>query len=62
MVEIINACKFAVGKPEGKRLLERPRCRWKNNTQTDIKEIWLGVWIGFIWLRIGNAGGLCQAS
>jgi hypothetical protein len=27
----LNACKISVEKPEGKRLLGRPRCRWVNN-------------------------------
>jgi hypothetical protein len=26
-----NVYKMLVGRPEGKRLLERPRCKWKNN-------------------------------
>jgi hypothetical protein len=29
MLEMRNACKILVGKPEGKRKLVRPRCRWK---------------------------------
>jgi hypothetical protein len=24
-----NTCKILLGKPEGNRLLERPKCRWK---------------------------------
>jgi hypothetical protein len=28
-----------VGKPEGKRLLERPRRRWKDNIKMDLREI-----------------------
>jgi hypothetical protein len=34
-----NACRFLVGKPEGKRLLRRPRHRWEYNSKTDLKEI-----------------------
>jgi hypothetical protein len=30
MEKIRNAYKFLVRKPERKRLLGRPRCRWKN--------------------------------
>jgi hypothetical protein len=26
-----------VGNPEGKRLLGRPRCRWKDNIKTDLQ-------------------------
>ena len=28
--------EFLVGKPEGKRLLERPSCRWKDNIKVDL--------------------------
>jgi hypothetical protein len=28
-----------VGKPEGRRPHERPRCRWKNNFKTDLREV-----------------------
>jgi hypothetical protein len=31
-----------VGKPEGKRPLERPRRKWEDNIKTDLKEIWWG--------------------
>jgi hypothetical protein len=27
-----------VGKPEGKRLLVRPKCRWEDDIKADIKE------------------------
>jgi hypothetical protein len=30
--------KVLVGKPEGKRLVSRPRCRWKDNTKIDLIE------------------------
>jgi uncharacterized protein YciW len=28
-----------VGKPEGKRLLWRPRCRWEDNIKMDLQEV-----------------------
>jgi hypothetical protein len=28
-----------VGRPEGKRPLERPRCRWKDKIKVDLREI-----------------------
>ena len=31
--------RVLVGKPEGKRLLGRPRHRWKDNIKADLKEI-----------------------
>jgi hypothetical protein len=45
-----------VGKPEGKRPLRRPRCKWEGNIKISEKQVWM-VWTGFIWLRIGASGG-----
>jgi hypothetical protein len=53
-----NMYRVLVGKPEGKRPLERPRRRWEDGIKTDLREIGWGVWSGFIWLRIGTVGGL----
>jgi hypothetical protein len=39
--------KVLVGKPEGKRPLGRPRRRWEDGIRMDVREIGLGVWIGF---------------
>jgi hypothetical protein len=50
--------KVLVGKPEGKRPLGRPRHRWEDGIRMDLREISLGVWIGFDWLRTGTGGGL----
>jgi hypothetical protein len=36
MEEKRNTCKIFVGKPEGKRPLERPRRRWKDNITIDL--------------------------
>jgi hypothetical protein len=47
-----------MGKPEGKRLLERPRRRWEDGIKMGLREIGWGVWNGFTWLRIGIIGGL----
>jgi len=44
-----------VGKPEGKRPLGRPRCRWEYNIITDLQEV--GAWTGSIWLRTVTGGG-----
>jgi hypothetical protein len=40
--------RISVGKPEGKRPLERPRRGWVNNIKMDLREIdWGGMcWIG----------------
>jgi hypothetical protein len=50
--------KVLVGKPEGERPLGRPRRRWEDGIRIDLREIGLGVWIGFNWLGTGTCGGL----
>jgi hypothetical protein len=44
MGEKRNAYRILVGKPEGKRLLERPRCRWVDNIEMDHTKVgWGGM-------------------
>jgi hypothetical protein len=40
-------CEVLSGKPEGKRILGRPKSRWVDNIKMDLREIgWYGVdWI-----------------
>jgi hypothetical protein len=47
MEEKRNAYRILVGKPEEKRPLKRPRCRWEDNIKIDLRVIeWGGVdWI-----------------
>jgi hypothetical protein len=51
-----------VGKPDGKRLLGRPRCRWIDNIKMELLEVGLSVvdWIGlaqdrYRWRALANA-------
>jgi len=37
-----------VGKPEGRRPLERPRHRWEDNIRMNLREIVWEVWTGYI--------------
>jgi hypothetical protein len=48
-----NVYKILVGKPDGKRPLGRPMHRWKDNIKIkmDVREVRLGVWIGFGWAQ-----------
>jgi hypothetical protein len=39
MGEKRNAYRILVGKPEGKRSLGRPSCRWVDNIKMDLREI-----------------------
>ena len=42
-----NAYRVLVGKPEGKRPLGRPRCRWEDNIRMDLRAVGCdaGEWI-----------------
>jgi hypothetical protein len=53
MGEKRNVYRLLVGKPEGKRLLGRPRRRWIDNIKMDLIEIGLNVvdWIGLAQYR-----------
>jgi hypothetical protein len=46
-----NAYRSLVGKPEGKRQLQRPTCRWANNIKFDLREI-RGV--GMDWIILAE--------
>ena len=46
-----------MGKPEGKRLLGRPRHIWEDNLGSIIRKCVVGVWTGLDWLMIGTGGG-----
>jgi hypothetical protein len=41
----MNACRLLVRKPEGRRPLKRPRCRWVDSVNMDMTETHLG-WHG----------------
>jgi hypothetical protein len=45
------------GKPEGKRPMGRPRCRWEDNIKTDLQEVEFGIWSGLGWIRIETGDG-----
>jgi len=45
---------FLVGKPEGKRLLGRPRHRWKDNIRMDLRERGCD---GVIWMVLAQDKG-----
>ena len=39
------------GKPEGKRPLGRPRCRWEDNNKMDLHEVGCG---GIDWIELAQ--------
>jgi hypothetical protein len=58
MEEKRNAYRILVGKPDGTRLLGRPRRSWVDSIKMDFREIgWDGInWIDLVQDRI--SGGL----
>ena len=52
------AYRVLVGKPEVKRLFERPRRRWKDNIIYASSRSGIGTWTGLSWSRILTDGGL----
>jgi hypothetical protein len=51
MGETRNAYRILVGKPEGKRLLGRPRRKWVDNIKMDLGEI---GWDGRDWIELAQ--------
>jgi hypothetical protein len=60
MEEGRNVYRVLVGKPEGKRPLERPRRRWEDGIRMDLSSIFWGRGCGLDspGSRIGTVGGL----
>jgi len=50
--------RVLVGKPEGKRSLGRPRCRWKNNIKMYLQEMRCG---GMDWIDLAQDGDRWRA-
>jgi hypothetical protein len=44
MEERRDIYRVLVGKPEGKRLLGRPRRKWKDNIKMDLQEVRCGAY------------------
>jgi hypothetical protein len=51
MGEKRNACRILAGRPERKRPLGRPRCRWVGNIKMDFREI---GWGGMDWINVAQ--------
>jgi hypothetical protein len=47
-----------VGKPEGKRLLGRPRRRWEDNIKMNLQEVGCG---GMDWIGLAQDGDSWRA-
>jgi hypothetical protein len=51
MGERRSVYRVLVGKPEGKRLLGRPRCRWESNIKLDLQAVGYG---GMDWIDLAQ--------
>jgi hypothetical protein len=51
MAEGRGVYRVLVGKPEGKRPLGRPRCRWEDNIKIDRQEVGCG---GMDWIELAQ--------
>jgi hypothetical protein len=51
MGEVRVAYNILVGRPEGRRLLGRPRRRWEDNIRMDLREIGFG---GVDWINLSQ--------
>jgi hypothetical protein len=58
MGERRNACRIFMGKPEGKRALERQRRRWVDNIKMDLIET---EWGGVDWIDLAQNRGQWRA-
>jgi hypothetical protein len=55
--EKMNAYMILVGKPEGKRTLGRPRCRWVDNIKMNLRHI---GWYGMDWIDLAQDRDQCE--
>jgi hypothetical protein len=51
MGEKMNEYRIVVGNPEGKRPLGRPRRRWVDNINMDLRQI---GWDGMDWINLAQ--------
>ena len=49
--------RFLLGKPEGRRPLERPRRRWVDNIRTDLQEVGCGY---MDWIELAQVRDSCR--
>jgi hypothetical protein len=59
MGEERDVYRVLVGRPDGKRPLGRPRCRWEGNIKTDLREIGID---GANWIQLTQVRVQWQAS
>ena len=58
-IEGRGICRVLVGKPEGKRPLERPRRSWEDNIKMDLHEVGCE---GMDWIELVQVAGNCECG
>jgi hypothetical protein len=58
MGEVRGAYNILVGRPEGRRPLGRPRRRWEDNIEMDLREIGFG---DVDWIHLAQDRDRCRA-
>jgi hypothetical protein len=53
-----GACRILLGRREGKRPVERPMRRWKDNNEMGFKEVGMG---GMDWVYVAQDRGRWRA-
>ena len=54
--------RVLVGKPEGKRLLGRPRRRWEDNIKMHLQEVGCGYGLDQAGSGLGQVVGTCECG
>jgi hypothetical protein len=54
MGDMRNTYNSSFRKPEGQKLLGRPKFIWENNIKLDLEET---IWEGMNWIRLGQSRG-----
>jgi hypothetical protein len=57
--EMRNGYKLLMRKPEEKRPLERPRCRWVDARKMNLRE---RGWGGLVWIDLAQDSGCRRAD
>jgi hypothetical protein len=50
--------RVLLSKPEGKRLLKRPRRRWEDNIRMNLQEV---ICVGMDWIGLAQDGDMWRA-
>jgi hypothetical protein len=61
-VVLHEASRVLVGKPEGKKPLGRPRCRWEGNIKMELQEVGWGYGLDRAGSDQGQVASTCESG